>query len=494
MTAVGALVLLAVVAVVVLGWRRIGAPDPVTLPDRIRVAVLPFVNLTGDATLDYFGDALTDDVISQLGQMGRAHVSVIARTSAMSYRKSSKTVAQIGEELGVRFVVESSVRRHGDHLRIATNLIRVSDGTAASSWNETFDAPSPGGQLQHTRATVRLARLIALELAPGVVPDHADASSVDAAAWNTFVTAKALANSGTASGARQALVLFETAAKQAPDFAAAWAKAAETRHLLVMMGGVAPGAMYPAAQVAANRAVQVDLNLADAHLALGLVQLWYEWRPGLAAKTFERALSLNPSLAAAHHDYAWSLVALGRNEDAVRHITTARALDPLSARANNDVGWLYLHLGDASEAMRACEHTLAIQPESLEAQACLERAYVLRDQPEAALAAAKATTPALSGSASSTASHAREALRSIWRWRLRQGEQAAQTRWMNPYTTAGLLAALGENDRAVASLEDAYDDRVGMMLHLARDPAFAALRRDPRLQALIRRVDQQRDR
>lgn len=455
---------------------------------RVRVAILPFVNLTGDSALDYLGDGLTDEVITQLGLLS-PDVAVIARTSAMSYRGSTKNVGQIGAELDAVYVVESSVRKHGQGLRVASRLIRVADQTPAASWNETFDQASSAGDLQQTRAATRLARLIALELSPASVSNRRTTATADSTAWEAFLKGKALTNSGSAANIRQALVQFETAAKQDPTFAAAWAKIAETRHLLVMIGALSPGDAYPSARAAAARAVALDPNLADAYLAQGLVQLWHDWRASDAARSFEQSLALNPSLAAAHHDFAWALVALGRNDDAIRHITSARALNPLSTRATNDVGWLYLQLREPAEAARACEHTLAIEPASLEAQACLERAYAQRGSFDAALEAAKATIPPASGFKVIDGGEA--ALRSIWRWRLDQLEHAAQTRWVSPYTLAGLRASLGDSEKAIQDLEGAYDDRDGMMVFLERDPLMDGLRPDPRVQALIKRVNQQ---
>ena len=170
--------------------------------------------------------------------------------------------------------------------------------------------------------------------------------------------------------------------------------------------------------------------------------------------SFERALALNASHAAAHHDYAWSLVALGRDDEAVAHITAARDLDPLSTRANTDIGWLYLQLRQPAEATRACQHTLAIQPGALEAQACLERAYLQRGMYDAALRAAEATLPATGcGPAARGAGTSRDRLRAFWRWRLERLEEMARSRWISPYTLAVHLAMLGDTDRAVEQLE-----------------------------------------
>ena len=171
-------------------------------------------------------------------------------------------------------------------------------------------------------------------------------------------------------------------------------------------------------------------------------------RPARAAASFERALALNPSHAAALHDYAWTLAALGRDGEAVARITAARDLDPLSSRANNDIGWLYLHLRQPAEALRACQHTLAIHEDSLEAQACLERAYVQRGMYDAALRAARATLPddGAPDPESRTAADAEQALRGLWRWRLERLERAAATRWISPYTLATTLVMVGDSE------------------------------------------------
>jgi DNA-binding winged helix-turn-helix (wHTH) protein/TolB-like protein len=461
---------------------------PTAAAPGIRVAILPFLNLTGDTSLEDLGNGLTDEVIGQLGRLGGHEIAVIARTSAMSYRDSAKNVSQIGAELSVSYIVESSVRRQGESLRISSNLVRVADQSRTASWTETFDPGLAPDDLRQTRAATRLARLIALQLRGSTVDANATASTADTMAWNSFLKGKALRNSGATREIREALVHFEAAVKRDPAFAAAWAAVAETRHLLVMMGELAPDDAYAAAGIAAKRAISGDPNLSDGYVAQGLVQLWHEWRPHEAARSFERALSLNPSHAAAHKDYAWSLLALGRDHDAIRHITIARDLDPVSTRANTDVGWLHLQLRDPIEAARACERTLAIDASSLEPQGCLERAHVQRGSVGMALEAAKATLPPSSAFSPPKGENAEDALRAIWRWRLQQLEQAAQTRWISPYTLAGLRVSLGDTKEAIEDLEAAYDDRDGMMVFLRRDPVMDPIRQHPRVQALISRV------
>jgi eukaryotic-like serine/threonine-protein kinase len=181
-------------------------------------------------------------------------------------------------------------------------------------------------------------------------------------------------------------------------------------------------------------------------------------------------------------------VALGRSEDAVRHIQASRDLDPLSTRANNDVGWLQLFIRQPGLAARACQHTLALDSSSLEAQACLERAYAQQRRFDAAVDAARATL--LSTAEAPVVSRGAGGLQEIWKWRVQRLEHAAASRWVNPYTLAVHYALVGERDRAIAALERAHATRVGMMVFLARDPAFDSLHGLPRFEALLRSISE----
>jgi TolB-like protein/DNA-binding winged helix-turn-helix (wHTH) protein/tetratricopeptide (TPR) repeat protein len=475
-----------------LGWSG-RSPDGAALPGRIRVAVLPFVNLTGDAGADYLADGLTDELITELGQLSPKRLAVIARTSAMTYRNTPKTVAQIGQELGVSFVVENSVRREAGGLRIGSNLIAARDQTPVAVWSELFGSDEAAPPASQTGAAIRMARLIALEMVDDRPADDAPRSTPSVAAWNHLLRGRALMNRGTPDEVRRAIAELESAVSVDPRFATGWAKLAEARHLLVMMGAAAPTDAYPPAHDAAERALAADSRLADAHLAQGLVRLWYDGEPADAARSFKRALAINDSSAAAHHDYAWSLLALGRADEAIAHITTARDLDPLSARANNDIGWLYLQLGRPADAARACQHTLAIQPRSLEAQACLERAHVGRGMYDAALQAARATLPPSNATLPSVEGMpAKDALQAIWRWRLAELEAASRTRWISAYTLAVQHALLGNRAQALDALEKAAAQRSGMMVFLDRDPALDSLRDDPRFRAIATGIGEAR--
>lgn len=485
-----AIVIVSAVALASMVWllvaaRRTSTPAaPAPTADRIRLVVLPVANLTGGEDGDLVADGLTDAIIAELGQLSPRRLAVIARTSAMSYRNAPRPLPEIGRTLNVAFIVETSLRREHGALRVNSQVVPVADQTPLASLSETFGGDASAASSE-SQVAIRVARFVAGAL---LAADHAPTMSrpYDRTAWSALVRGRARLHRGTPEDVERAIAEFDTAAAADPSLAAAWAAGVEARHLRVMMGIARPREAYPAARVAADRARAADPALSDAHLADGLVTLWFDRDPAVAAAAFARALELNASSAAAHHDYAWALLALGRDEEAIAHITTARDLDPLSARANTDIGWLYLQLNRPADAERACQHTLAIHPQALEPQACLERAYAARGLWEPALQAARSTVPAdVFRHAGSAGGPAETRLRALWQWRLERLEDAARARWISPYTLAVQHALVGQADRALAQLARAREEQVGMLLFLSRDPALEGLRADPRFTALL---------
>jgi TolB-like protein/DNA-binding winged helix-turn-helix (wHTH) protein/tetratricopeptide (TPR) repeat protein len=482
--AIGALVVLAPLA-----WLfSASARSPAHPESRVRIAVLPFVNLTGDATDDYVVDGITDELIAQLGRISPTRLGVIARTSVMRYRNTSKSVAEIGRELDVRYVIEGSVRREDSRTRITIDLVNVTDETQL--WSDAFERPATEGLDLQTAVALRAARALTVELVPYAGNPPLSRSTANADAWDAYLRGRYFLNRSGADEVRRSLDEFESAVRLDPRFAAGWAQLAEARHVMVMIGAMTPRDAYPRAREAATQALMLDPSLADAHVATGVVQLWFDWHPQRAAQSFERALAINPSHAAAHHDYAWSLVGLGRFDEAVAHITAARDIDPLSPRANTDIGWLYLHLRRPADAARACQHTLAIQPDALEPQACLERAYMQQGLYDQALQAAQIALPRNADLVLPAAGSSIDGVMAIWRWRLQRLEQSANVRSVSPYTLAVHMLVLGERDRALEQLERAYQERAGVLAFLKTDPAVDSLRGTARLDALVANVTQ----
>ena len=464
-------------------------PPAATPPGRTTIAVLPLDDLTGDQPPSWFADGLTEELIAQLGRVSPDRLGVIARTSALTYRGSNKSIAEIGRELGVSHLLEGSVRREGERLRITLQLVAAADQTPI--WSETFDRTARGTLTLQSEVATQVARALALELLPASGTGDAWMATRVPEARDAYLRGRYFWNRGRPADFRAALDQFGEAARLDPSFAAAHAAQAETYHRLAMFGQIGPAEAYARAADAAQEAVRLDPDLAEAQAAAGVVQLWADWNPAAAAASFERAVALNPSDAAAHHDYAWALAALERFDDAVAHITRAREIDPLSPRASSDIGWLQLHIRRPADAVRACRQTLALDPESVEAQQCLERAHLQRGEITEALAAARAAAAharrevpaALEGGGPPEAR-----LMALWRERLDRIREVESERYVSPYTIAMHHVMVGEDDAALERLEKAYESRVGMTVLLPTDPVFERLRPHPRFRALVGRI------
>jgi TolB-like protein/DNA-binding winged helix-turn-helix (wHTH) protein/Tfp pilus assembly protein PilF len=468
--------------------RTARTPTPPQTP-RTMIAVLPLEDLTGDPPPSWFADGLTDELIAQIGRVSPQRLGIIARTSAMTYRGSSKTVGDIGRELGVSHVVEGSLRREGNRLRVTVQLVGVADQTPI--WSETYDRSVHGALTIQSEIAAQVARALALELLAVPWTAATWTGTRNPAARDALLRGRYFLNRGTPGDFRTALTHVEEAARQDPSFAAAHAARAEVHHLLAMFGVMPPVEAYTQARGAASEAVRLDANLGEAHAAMGLVHLWANWNPGAASVSFARAIALNPSDAAAHHDYAWALVALERFDEAAAHVIRARELDPVSPRASNDIGWLFLQIRQPSEAMRACRQTLALDPESIEAQQCLERAHMQRGEVTEALAAAR--TAALRRQSPMVAvldeaGTPEERLLRLWRWRLERLQSVAGERYVSPYTIAMHYAVLGDEDAALAQLERAYESRAAAMVLVRTDPIFERLHEHPRFIKLVEMI------
>ncbi|MGH8184996.1 MAG: tetratricopeptide repeat protein, partial [Steroidobacteraceae bacterium] len=319
--------------------RRTTTTAATAIPQRTMIAVLPLEDLTGDPPPPWFADGLTDELITQVGRVSPQQLGVIARTSAMTYRGSGKSISEIGRELGVSHVVEGSLRREENRLRVTVQLVNVAD--QAPIWSETYDRSVHGALTIQSEIAAQVTRALALELLSAPWTNVTWTGTHQPNARDAYLRGKYFLNRAQPDDLRLALEQFDAAVRVDPTFAAAFAARADTYHLLAMFGRMAPSDAYSRATDAARSAVRLDPNLADAHAAMGIASLWADWNPVAAAASFERALALNPSDAAAHHDFAWALVALQRFDEAVTHMTRARDLDPVSPRAGNDVGWLY---------------------------------------------------------------------------------------------------------------------------------------------------------
>jgi len=451
---------------------------------KIALAVLPFENLNHDPQQDYFCDGLTDEMINQLGRLKPQRLGVIARTSAMRYKGTQKRADEIGRELKVNYLLETSVRRDKGRVRIATQLIQTRDQTAL--WTETYEYDVADVFALESDVAGRIARSLALQLLP---QQKARPPTSSAAAYDAYLQGRYHWHRGSAEDRRKARQYFEQAVQIDPNFASAYA---ELAGYYWGTPDFPPAEAIAKAKEYARKALQLDDTLPQAHVALAGVRLYGDWDWAGAKSEFERAVALNGNDAEAHRRYSNYLLVSRHFEDALAEVQRAQALDPLSLAASVNVGWTLYFARQYDRAIEQCRKALDLDANSDGAHACLGwsyRAKGLRDEAIAELERAVALTnrdpSRLEGLARAYAvfdrkPEARKILREL-------AEDANQT-YVSPYYFATIPAALGEEKEALSALDRALSERDIYVVWLDVDDVFDPLRQDPHFQELLRRV------
>jgi TolB-like protein/DNA-binding winged helix-turn-helix (wHTH) protein/Tfp pilus assembly protein PilF len=458
--------------------RWFGAPEDET--SRPVLAVLPFDLYGGDQDDHDFGDALTEELIAQLGRQYGTRLAVIARTSIMKYRDTNKGIDEIARELGADYVLEGSVRPVEDKLRVVAQLIRADDESHV--WSSAFQRESDDLlQLQ-----VELGETISRGLALKLVPDADEMSGATRPeVYAAYLRGRQLAGSGNAVQARTEL---ERVVELDPGFAPAWASLAQIYRKLP------PGSdTMPLARAALDRALALDDELPEAYFALAMIRLYRDYDLPGTRKAFERAIELNPGYATAHHNFAayWSVT--GQHEEAVASVQRARRLDPLSSMINSDVGWYYYFARRYDEAVEHSLRTLALDPDFYWAKLCIQLAYLQRPDWQGAMEHARREAEQAQAPPEllkRLAAPDREtAVGAYWQWRLARMQRARTQRYISPADVAQIQMALGEKEKALEELEAAFEQRSGWILpFLGVDPLFDDLRGDPRFEDLLARI------
>lgn len=485
----------AALALVVGGWvlwsrYRAGAQPS---DERVMLAVLPFQNFTGDPEQDYFSDGLTEEMIAQLGSLDPQRLGVIARTSVMHYKGSQLSLYQIGRELGVQYLLEGSVRRDGENVRITAQLIRVRDQTHI--WARQYD--------QRLYDILALQRQIGQETAnqiqlvlggprpsnPDRQPRHAYQSYE---AYDLWLKGQYFWNKRTAEGLQKAVDYFERAREADPTYAHAYVGLA---NCYALMGGylMRPQTEFmPKAQAAALRALELDEGLAEAHTAMALIVQNYELDWQTAEKEFRRAIELNPNYATAHHWYAEHLMWRGRFDEALRASDEARRLDPLSLIIAADRGAILYYARQYDSAIQQFLAVREMDPHN-QRSGLIVHAYDEKGLFAEALADIEARRPpsgmsspwywselAYAYGRSGQQAQARRALDKLLELNRRQEVGAEAIIWA--------YIGVGDNEQALAWLEKAYAQRSPALTYLKVDPRYDPLRGDPRFQDLLSRV------
>jgi TolB-like protein/Tfp pilus assembly protein PilF len=460
------------------------ASEPVAR--KLMLAVLPFENLGGDSEQEFFAEGLTEEMISQLGQLNPKRLGVIARTSASQYKRTKKSVGEIARELNVDYLLEGCVRREESRVRITAQLIGSAD--QAHLWSANYDREL--GDILRVQQNVsnQIGRALAFEL----LPEHRTVRrSVDPAAQEAYLRGRFYWGQLSEDSLNKAVACFESAISLDPALAGAYSGIADCCNLLCWFGVLTPGEAGPKAAAAAERALQLDDSRAEAHASFGLVRYWYDWDWQSAEREFQRAIELNPSYADAHLWYGGFLRSMGRLDEAEEETARARELDPLSLIVNmNAAGPLYFR----RQFDRAIEHLRAIlerEPQFIPALFNLGYAYLTAGKyPEGVATFEKAVE--LSGTRQGLPPLAHAFAVAGRTDEARDILAKLKTGFPGRYVASPLLAlihlGLGEREQAIELLEKGVDERSYWMVFLKMDPVYDPLRSHPRFRTILERL------
>ena len=486
-----AVVIVALLSVAAYFARPRLAPRANASSERVMLAVLPFLNFSGDASQEYFNDGLTEEMIIQLGSADPQRLGVIARTSAMKYKNTRKDVQEIGRALGVDYILEGSVRRAGDRVRISAQLIQVRD--QSHLWAETYERDANDTFSLETVVANAITLQVERRLSsPLTLARRTNARPVNPEAYDLYLKGRYYWNQRTPTGFWKGIESFQQAIEKDPSYARAYVGLADC-YILLGPNDILPAKqVYPLAKAAALRALQLDDTLSEAHASLGFVMLLYDWNPAQAEKEFQRAIDLDPNYPTAHHWYAYDLVAMKRSEEAVAEIRRAVELDPLSSIINADAGQILFLARRNNEGIAQCQKTIELDPEFSQVYWYLGLLYEQNGMPDRAFDAFLNAPSGLLDSPHGDAVRAAYRLggmRGYWRQRLAMLQRQSKEHYVSPYAFAVSDARMGEGDKAMESLEKAFNERYPSIVFVQIEPVFDKLRSDPRFADLVRRIN-----
>jgi TolB-like protein/DNA-binding winged helix-turn-helix (wHTH) protein/Tfp pilus assembly protein PilF len=464
-------------------WRGRSAANSIR-----SLAVLPFENFSGDPNQEYFVDGMTDELTTNLAKI--KSLRVISRTSAMKYKNVRTPLAEIARTLRVDAVVEGSIVRSGDKLRITAQLIDAR--TDRHLWAENYNR-----DLRDVVAVQdEVARRIAQEIRATVTPEEkaqlTSQRQVNPEAYEAYLRGRYFWNKRTEEAVRKAIPYFEQSMSKDPNYPLAHDGLADCWLSLGWYGYVPAKEAFPRARAAAMRALELDDSLAEAHTSLAFASMNYDWDWSTAEREFRKAIELNPNYANAHHWYGDYLSAVGRHEQAIAESRRALELDPLSPIINAWFGWRYFFARQYDLAIEQYLKTLEMDPAFVPAHLVLGQGYEQKSMPEKAIDELKKAV-SLSGGSSlyvSSLAHAYAIAgrRSEAEVLLRQMNERAQHTYVPSFHIAIIYAGLGQKDQALVWLEKGYQERSTWMVWLKVDPRLDVLRSDPRFKDLLRRV------
>ena len=482
--------LLTVVAVVGLAtwaWRQASPPAA----SRVTLAVLPVESFGGDPERAYLADGLAEDTMAALGQVDPEHVAVIGRTSVMRYRGTTKSLAEIGRELGAEYLVESSIQSENGRLRITSKLIRARDQVQV--WSESYDRePTTMLGLQRELSTV-IAQQIRIRLSPERLDALARRHTRNPDAYDLYLRGRYFGTQATSATNKRAVEYYQRATALDPNYALAWSGIALTIGASPINSDVPPAEVSARVREAAEHAVRADPDLAEAQTALGYVDFMLGWNWPAAEAAVRRAIALDPSDIRGHITLGHLLSQERRQAEAETAMRRARELEPLNALAHAISAQVAFQGRNYPAALEHARQAIVVDPEFWIGHMEAGQAYEQLGEPDPALDAFNRAARFSGGNTKAIASRghllARRGRSEEAREILKTLETLSRERYVPPYALALVHAGLGERDAVFASLDRSYEARDVHLMFLTVDPKWDPYRADPRFEALLARCD-----
>jgi TolB-like protein/DNA-binding winged helix-turn-helix (wHTH) protein/Tfp pilus assembly protein PilF len=452
------------------------------------IAVLPLENLSSDPAQEYFADGITDELITDLAQLGG--LRVISRTSVMHYKAGNKIVPQIGRERGVDAVIEGTVERVADRVKIRVQLIDTANDRHL--WAHSYNREFKDVLILESTVAHDIADEVEVQTGqPRVQVSSATSRMVQPEAYDAYLKGHYFRNQRSEAGLKKSIECFEEAIAKDPTFAAGYAGLAGS--YLLMGSDVLPAKVArEKARDAAARALELDPESAEAHAAMGMIAFYYEWNWEVSEREFRRAIELNPGYVTGHQWYSYYLRAMGRLPEALQEAKQAQQLDPLSLQVNTTMAGRYRDLGQYDQAIALSRQTLELDPNFAPAHEMLASSYeeqgkfpsaILEWEKAAELSQDNPGVLASLGHAYGLSGRQTEARKIVARL-----EQISKQHYVAAWDMAVLFTGLGDSNDAFRCLERSYQERESQMPFLMQDHRLTTLRGDRRFQSLLRRV------
>jgi TolB-like protein/Tfp pilus assembly protein PilF len=458
------------------------------------IAVLPFENLSQDPENAYFAEGVQDEILARLSKV--ADLKVISRTSTQRFKSTPEDLPHIARQLGVAHIVEGSVQKQGEQVRVTVQLIKAASDTHL--WADTFDRKLTDIFAVESEIARTIADKLRAELSGSEVKALSARPTENSEAYQLYLKGRFFWNKRTARDFKTALTYFQQAIDKDPGYALAYAGLADTYVLLSGFAAASPNESLPKAKAAALKALELDSTLGEAHISLAQSLCAYDFDFARADGEFRRGIELNPNYATGHQWYAESVLgALGHFDAAIAEMKRALELDPLSVIINADVGTIFCTAGRYDEAIEQLRKTLEMDPDFYYAHWNLGQALELKGRTEEAMAEYKKASElnddplplALLGRLYGKTGRRAEALKILDRL-----SEIQKERYVSRYNFAMVQMGLGHKDEAIRLLEQAYVEHNGYdIAYIKTDRLLTPLRNEPRFQALVAKVFSPKD-